>query len=203
MNSSTDTHQPAPPAEDEPAENKTVARLRNYSTKNMIYSMLAVLALAFAWWTLMPNPDEPLERRPVEVGFVADYAAQQSDFAVWSPEAALEQDWTANFASFETYAGSLSWRVGMVSPQDQYVEISQTAEATEEWLAALTDKAGEEVGTRTITGPDGPQEWVVYEGDERALVLEPGPGQTGTTVVRATADWPEIEQFIALLQVAG
>lgn len=197
MSSSTPT-----PTQQTPApENKTLNRLRSYSVKNMIYSLLAVFALAFAWWALMPNPDG-LERRPVDVAPVATYAASQSDFPVWTPESAGE-GWTANFANFETHAGVLSWRVGLVTPGEEYVEISQAADVTAEWREALTAKAGEEAGTRTITGPDGPQEWTAYEGEERAVVLEPGDGRDATTVVRGTADWEEIEQFIGLLEITN
>ncbi|NLG20241.1 MAG: DUF4245 domain-containing protein [Actinomycetales bacterium] len=195
MSSPTQT-QPTSPQQGSKAAN----RLRSYSVKNMIYSLLAVFALAFAWWALMPNPDR-LERRPVEVAPVAAYAASESDGPVWTPES-LGEGWTANFATFETYAGALSWRVGLVTPGEEYVEISQAADATDAWVSALTAKAGDEAGTRTITGPDGPQEWTAREGEERAVVLGPAEGREVTTVVRGTADWDEIEEFIGLLEVA-
>lgn len=195
MSSPTET-QPTAPQQGGRAAN----RLLSYSVKNMVYSLLAVFALAFAWWALMPNPDK-LERRPVDVAPVASYAAAESDFPVWTPEA-VGEGWTANFASFETYAGSLSWRVGLVTPGEEYVEVSQTGDGTDGWLGALTEKAGGPAGTRTITGPDGSQEWTAYEGDERAVVLGPTDDRPATTVVRGTAGWDEIEQFIGLLEVA-
>ncbi|WP_109472134.1 DUF4245 domain-containing protein [Ornithinimicrobium cavernae] len=200
MSSTTET-EPNPAPGQPPAGNKALKRLQNYSVANMVYSVLAVFALAFAWWALMPNPDE-LERREVDVAPVSSWAAEESDLPVWTPEAVLGEEWTANFAHFQTFAGQPSWRVGLVTPAQDYVEISQTAEATQEWLGALTEKAGEEVGTRTITGPDGPQEWTAYEGEERAVVLGPGEDRVGTTVVRGTAEWPEIEEFIGLLEAA-
>lgn len=195
----TPPHQEAVPP---PAE-KSAARLANYSVKNMVYSLLAVCAVAFAWWALMPNPEEPLERRPVDVDLVAAYAAGEAGFPVWTPEELVGEEWTANFASFETYAGALSWRVGLVTPAGEYVEISQTADVTPAWLGALTEKAGAESGTRTITGPDGPGEWTTHEGQERAAVLQARAGQDVVTVVRGTAGWDEIEEFIGELEVAG
>lgn len=190
-----------PPAARAPEGNKTVKRLRNYSVANMVYSLLAVLALVFAWWALMPNPTE-LDRREVEVAPVSRYAAEEMDLPVWTPQAALGQEWSANFVTYDRFVGELSWRIGVVTPGEEYVELSQTAEATSDWTQALTAKAGESVGTRTITGPDGPQEWAAFEGQERALVLDPGPGREGTTIVRGTADWAEMEEFIGLLEVA-
>lgn len=189
-------------AQTPPRDSRAAKRLASYSVKNMIYSMVAVVALALAWWALMPHPDS-LERRPVEVSPVATYAASQSQFPVWTPESILGEDWTANFASYERFAGgAVTWRVGLVTPGEEYVEISQAADVTDEWLGALTERAGEEVGTRTITGPDGPQEWTAHEGQERAVVLGPGDGREATTVVRGTATWEEIEEFIGLLEVA-
>lgn len=193
---------PPPPDRSTPSGNKALKRLREYSVANMVYSLLAVFALAFAWWVLMPNPDG-VQRREAEVAPVARYAAEQSDFPVWTPQAALGEKWSANFASFEIYAGELSWRIGLVTPEEEYVELSQTADASSEWTKTLTEQAGDEVGTRTITGPDGPQEWTVHEGEERALILGPAQGREETTIVRGTADWAEIEEFIGLLDVAS
>lgn len=167
----------------------------------MIYSLVAVFALAFGVWALMPSSEEQ-ERRPVEVAMVASHAAEESAGPVWSPEA-LGEDWSANFANFQLFDDVLSWRVGLVTPSAEYVEISQADEATDGWVGELTEKADEQVGTRTITGPDGPQEWTAYEGEERAVVLGPGEGRENTTVVRGTAEWTEIEAFIGLLEPAG
>ena len=197
MTSTTQTP-PAPPA---PEGNKSLKRLRNYSVANMVYSLLAVFVLVFAWWALMPNPQE-LDRRAVEVPPVSRYAALESAEPVWTPEAALGQEWSANFVTYGRFAGEPSWRIGVVTPQEEYVELSQTADATTDWTKALTAKAGEQVGTRTITGPDGAQEWTAFDGQERALILEPGPGREETTIVRGTADWAEMEEFIGLLEVA-
>lgn len=196
--SSTEPQQTAP----QPSGNKALKRLRDYSVANMVFSLLAVFALAFAWWVLMPNPDG-VQRREAEVVPVARYAAEQSDFPIWTPQDALSETWTANFANFEIFAGELSWRVGVVTPDEAYAEVSQTADATSEWTETLIEKAGGEVGTRTITGPDGPQEWTVHEGEERALILGPAQGRETTTIVRGTADWAELEEFIGLLQVAS
>ena len=202
---STEPNPTAPPPSDNtpaPAGNKALKRLRDYSAANMVYSLLAVFALVFAWWVLMPNPDG-VQRREAEVVPVARYAAEQSDFPIWTPQDALSETWTANFANYEIFAGELSWRIGLVTPDEKYVELSQTADASSEWTKTLIEKAGGEVGTRTVTGPDGPQEWTVHEGEERALILGPGPGREETTIVRGTADWTEIEEFIGLLDVAS
>lgn len=180
---------------------KTLKRLQNYSVRNMIYSLMAVFALAFGLWAMMPSEDGDLGRRPVEVGIVASYAATESTGPIWSP-AGLGEDWSANFANYQPFEDLLSWRVGLVTPSQEYVEISQTDDADQGWVSTLTEKAGEQVGTRTITGPDGPQEWTAYEGEERAVVLGPDEDRENTTVVRGTAEWAEIEQFIGQLEVA-
>lgn len=200
MTSTTDTEPTPPGGNSPPAGNASLKRLQNYSIRNMIYSLVAVFALVFAVWALMPD-STPQERRPIEVGLVASHAADEAAGPIWSP-ADLGEDWSANFANFQLFDDVLSWRVGLVTPSEEYVEISQADEATDGWVNTLTEKAGDEAGTRTITGPDGPQEWTAFEGEERALVLGPGEGRENTTVVRGTAEWAEIEQFIGLLETA-
>lgn len=177
-------------------------RLRRYSMLNMVYSLLAVFALAFVVWALIPNPDEPT-RPIVAIGMDSSHAASQVDWPVWTPEGAVGPDWSPNFAHFRAVDALPTWQVGLVTPDQEYAEISQTQEPSGEWLAHRTAKAGEESGTRSVTGPDGVREWATFEGgEERALVLGPGEGREVTTVVRGTADWAELEEFIGLLEVA-
>lgn len=189
-------------AEERPVNQAALKRLRRYSMLNMVYSLLAVFALTFVVWALIPNPDEP-QRPVVEIQMASSHAATESDWPVWTPEAAVGPDWDPNFAHFRSVDAQPTWQVGLITPSEEYAEISQTADPSPDWLAARTAQAGEESGTRTVTGPDGPQAWTAYEGaEERALVLGSAEGREVTTVVRGTADWAELEEFIGLLEVA-
>lgn len=173
-------------------------RLRSYSVKNMVYSMVAVLAVVFAWWALMPNP-ETLQRRPVEVAPVAGYAAEQVPWGVWAPPEGGAQ-WSVTFARFEELETVTTWRMGLVSPGQEYVELNQAADVTGAWLSQAT-AGGEQQGERTVSGPGGAQQWQEWQGPEGpALVLVADDPREATTVVRGGASLAELEEFIGLLE---
>jgi hypothetical protein len=173
-------------------------RLLSYSGKNMIYSLLAVLVVAFAVWALMPSP-ESLQRRPVEIDSVAAYAAEQSAWPVWVPQGQGEE-WTPTRARFGEVVEVQTWRMGWVSPAGEYVALDQAADITDGWRAAVLDGA-EQQGTRSVTGPTGGQEWQLWIGEEEThLVLPAGTGDTPTTVVHGTAAEDELVEFIGYLE---
>lgn len=178
-------------------------RLLSYSGKNMIYSMLAVLGLAFAWWAIAPQPEAD-QRRPVEVAQVADYASTQADWPVWSPD--LDAGWTANTAEFARLEGVPTWRSGWTSPQTTYVAIKQAVDPTEGWRQDVLQgmQQQQDLG---LSGPTGEQVWQVFTGvsdndeDEVTLVLEPSADQPAVTIVHGTADIPEMSTFVESLDV--
>ena len=173
-------------------------RLLSYSGKNMIYSLLAVLVVAFAVWALMPSP-ESLQRRPVEIDSVAAYAAEQSAWPVWVPQGQGEE-WTPTRVRFGEVAEVSTWRMGWVSPAGEYVALDQAAAITDGWRSAVLDGA-EQQGTRSVTGPTGGQEWQLWIGEEEThLVLPAGTGDTPTTVVHGTAAEDELVEFIGYLE---
>jgi hypothetical protein len=196
---------PAPSATPPTSEDARRKRLLSYSSKNMIYSMLAVLVVAFAWWSLMPNPDEP-QRRPAEVEQAAGFAAREADWPVWSP-VGLPETWSGTSVSYATIDGVPTWRMGWVSPQTEYVALRQTVDPPESWSGEVLRDL-EQQGPVALQGPAGEQDWDVYTGVDRngvpevALVLAPTPDQPATTIVHGTADVPEIAVFVEALEVA-
>lgn len=174
----------------------------SYSTKNMIYSLVAVLALAFAWWSIMPNPTES-GRRPAEIAQESDYAARQADWPIWSP-AGLGEGWTPTVARFGSTDGVADWRQSWVSPLTQYVALQQAVDPTEEWTQEVLAGLQEQEGL-TLDTPVGPQDWAVWTGvnanDERevALVLQPPTDHPALTIVSGTADIPEMTTFVESL----
>lgn len=179
-------------------------RLLSYSTKNMIYSVLAVVALTFVWWSFSYQPDESM-RRPAEVEPAADFAAREVDWPVWSP-VGLPEAWRPTTVSFGTVEGVPDWRQGWVSPATEYVALQQALDPPGAWSESVL--AGlEEQEPVSLDGPLGEQEWTVWTGvndnDERevALVLAPAPEQAATTIVHGTADVAEMRTFVQALEV--
>ncbi len=181
-------------------------RLLSYSAKNMFYSMAAVLALVFAVWAITPNPPES-QRRPAEIESSASFAASEADFPVWTPTD-LAEEWSGSFVRFGVNNQVSTWRIGMVSPQTEFVQIRQAVDPGKEWLAVSLDGLEDQGSTVSFDGPTGAQEWELWTGvddndiSQVGLVLPPGPEQPATTVLNGTADTPEMAEFIQGLGVA-
>lgn len=180
-------------------------RLMSYSGKNMVYSMLAVVGLAFAWWAIAPQPEED-QRRPVEVVQIADYAATQAGWPVWSP--VLGEDWTANTAEFATLEGVPTWRTGWTSPETTYVALRQAVDPTDGWRQDVL-RGMQQQEDLMLPGPAGEQAWQVFTGvsdndeDEVSLVLKPSGDQPAVTIVHGTADVAQMSTFVGSLQVVA
>ncbi len=172
----------------------------------MFYSLAAVLVLVFAVWAVTPNPPES-QRRPAEIESSASYAASEAEWPVWTPTT-LDEGWTGSFVRFGVNNQVPTWRIGMVSPQTQFVQIRQAVDPGKEWMALSLEDVEDQGATVSFEGPTGTQEWELWTGvDDNdiaqvALVLPPGPEQPATTVVNGTADTPEMAEFIQGLGVA-
>jgi hypothetical protein len=176
-------------------------RLLSYSTKNMVYSLLAVFALSFGIWAMMP-PEDAIQRREVEVDSVAAYAAAQVGHPVWVPEG-LPEGWTVTHVRLITVAGEQTWRWGGVAPSGEFVALSQAVEPGPAWEQALLREL-EESDPVSLDGPAGSQQWQRWTGEgETALLLEPAAEQSATTVVHGSAAEDELAELIEHLEPAS
>lgn len=201
MSSTTQTPAPAPPGGN--GGDARRKRLASYTVRNMILSVLPILGLALVWWAFTHNPQEP-QPRAVEVEMVANHAAYQSDWPVWVPGPG--EGWTPTVAYFEPrVADVLTWHVSFMTPEGEYVAISQAADVTAEWSEQVLS-GGTQVGQETLESPAGEHSWAAHEGPrpsnaEVARVL--GPEHTGgsTVVVHGTVGQAELEEFLGSVQV--
>lgn len=153
----------------------------------MVWSMGLVLALigVIMLVTLRPQPDAVKVVDPTQVLIAARALAP---FPVLVPEG-LDgyQVTSARWQETAKSGGALVLHLGYVTPGSQYLQVSQSAATTGEFIAEQTAGgiASEQVRI------DGAQ-WQLYETAERiSLVL---PGAKVTTVVSGTATQEELEQ---------
>lgn len=178
-------------------------RLLSYSSKNMVYSMLAVVALAFMWWAIAPQPEDD-QRRPVDVQQIADYSATQADWPLWSPE--LGDGWSANLAKLATLEKVPTWQSGWISPQTRYVALRQARDPGAAWRQDVLGGMQQQEDLM-LAGPAGEQAWQLFTGvsdndeNEVALVLESSEDQPAVTIVDGTADVAEMSRFVESLEV--
>ncbi|MCU1445909.1 DUF4245 domain-containing protein [Cryobacterium sp.] len=154
---------------------------RNYRARktinNLVYSLLATVGAVIVLVLIVPRSDTPLTRN-------VDYAAvaEQAQSGIEVPLAApvLPGGWAANAAEWRSGGsdGVSSWYIGLVTPSNEFVGLTQAVDANPTWLAEQLEKVTAS-DTITIEGVD----WDVYRNPapaadqgnfESALVTEAG-----------------------------
>lgn len=169
-----------PETPDEQAARKA-ANSRKYraskTVNNLVYALLVTLAAVVILVLLVPRSDTPVDR---EVDYLS--VAEQVQSGVDEPLAApvLPASWRANAATWRSGGsdGVSSWYIGLLTPKNDYIGLTQAMDANPTWVA---DQLATAAATDTIT-LDGVT-WDVYRnpapaGDrgnfEVALVTEAG-----------------------------
>ncbi len=145
--------------------------------------------------TLRPHPD-PIKR--VEVAPVLAVARAQAGFPVliagagttgfvptsvrWEPTDATKPDPV--------------WHIGYVTPEEQYVEISESATASERFIPEQTAK-GAPLDPVVIDGTT----WQRFESESRKSLVRVEPKLT--TVVAGTLDWAGLQSVAAGLSASA
>jgi hypothetical protein len=168
---------------------------------------LGLVAIVLLLWMYFSHPRSTDAIREVEWGPVAQSAASAASYEVLAPPVAFP--WPATSARLEPQAdGTVAWRVGFYTPEEEYAAIlqrgpfpEQAVKAQQDWIQAET-REGVAGATVTIGG----REWTRMEGDptpddRRSLVLI----EDGTaTVVTGSSTWAELETLAGTLApVAG
>jgi hypothetical protein len=133
---------------------------RNYRARktvnNLVLSLLVTLAAVLVLVLIVPRSDTPQER-------TVDYhqVARQAQNGITEPlvDPTLPSGWRSNGAEWRTGGSDQvpSWYIGLLTPRDQFIGLTQAINANPSWLAdALQRQAAS--GTVTIDGI----RWDVY-----------------------------------------
>jgi hypothetical protein len=161
---------------------------------NLLYALLASVALVAVIILMVPRSETSLIE-PIDYAQVAQSAQASMPVPLAVPR--LDEGWSANAAEIRTAPtdGVLSWYIGLISPENQYVGLTQAVEANPSWLSAQVAQ-GLASGVVDIDGV----EWTIYDNRstsadvgnaEYALVTEAGDS---TYVLFGTAEPVEIEE---------
>ncbi|MBV1779163.1 DUF4245 domain-containing protein [Paeniglutamicibacter sp. ABSL32-1] len=155
------------------------AKRANQTLKGMIISVLLTVAVAIP--VILINPPDKAEnfRAPVDVADVASQAAADADFTPWAPN--LPEGDYVNFARWITgnVDGIKFWEFGVVTKDDEFVWVRQTAGANPSWLAAVTENAAL-AGTHAVDGTD----WELRTKGKSEILI----GTLGKSTIVLTSD---------------
>jgi len=138
------------------AEDSRKHRAKQTST-NLWLSLLATVAVAVVLVLLVPRGDNPIDP---DIDYTSLAADAQGSVPYPLAVPALPDDWKANAAELRTSGsgGVVSWYVGFITPERDYLAYSQGLDANSTWLANLLDNH-RATGTTAIGGLD----WDVYD----------------------------------------
>ncbi|TFD88063.1 DUF4245 domain-containing protein [Cryobacterium lactosi] len=154
---------------------------RNYRSRktinNLVYSLLATVGAVIVLVLIVPRSDTPLTRN-VDYASVAEQVQTGVDVPLVAPE--LPAGWAANAAEWRNGGsdGVSSWYIGLLTPSNEFIGLTQAVDANPTWLADKLENVAAD-DTVTIDGV----EWDVYRNPapqedrgnfESALVTEAG-----------------------------
>lgn len=164
---------------------------------DMIRSMLVVLAVvgAILLVTWRPQPD-PV--REVSLEPLVSFASNQAEFPVFVVDTDARPT-SVRWESTEASNGELVWHVGYVTPEEQYVQLSQSSQSLADAIPYLEEQTLDGVRlddyselpavVQTLTA----EGWVPYvnsaEEPRRSLVRT---NDGSTTILTGTGSWSDL-----------
>ncbi|MGD8167780.1 DUF4245 domain-containing protein [Herbiconiux sp. P16] len=166
---------------------------------NLLYALLVCVGLVAVIVFLVPRSEGSLLQ---SVDYQKVAADAQPSMPIELAVPALPAGWTSNAAEIRTSTGDdiVSWYIGLLTPGNDYVGITQALDANPSWLNEQVAE-GRASGVVSIDGVD----WDVY--DNRTMSAEVGNAKYALTtesgratyVVFGTADPDDIETVAASL----
>ena len=147
---------PETPAETAARKAENSRKYRGAKTvNNLVYSLLVTVALVVIIVLAVPRSDESM-LESVDYSAVAATAQESYDQPLANPD--LPGSWSSNRADVSKIDGVQSWNIGLITPSDQFIGITQGIDANETWTAQQLKKS---LASSTLT-IDG-IEWTVYD----------------------------------------
>ncbi|MGA0566585.1 DUF4245 domain-containing protein [Rathayibacter sp. KR2-224] len=168
---------------------------RRQTVNNLVYSLLATLALVVVIVLMVPRPT-PDAIKSVDYIKIAQQGEGTEPDALLTPK--LSKDWTSNSAQLrqQTGDGVDEWYIGLITPSQQYIGLVQGFKANGTWLSDQVSHS-EAVGSTSVDGV----KWSIYDNRDTSrdvgdvkYALSASEGDS-TVVLYGTADTAEFTQL--------
>lgn len=127
------------------------------TVNNLVYALIATLAIVAVIVLIVPR-STPTEQTHVDYAKVAAQGQGTEPDRLVTPN--LPKQWTSNSAELKTGSADKidAWYIGLITPAEQYIGLTQGFKANDTWLANLLENTA---GTGSVT-IDGIA-WTVYD----------------------------------------
>ncbi|CAM5688033.1 DUF4245 domain-containing protein [Streptomyces aurantiogriseus] len=168
---------------------------KTQTVRDMVLSLGLIMVAGAVMYLFIPHDDQAPDIKRVDYRVELLTARRAASYPVAAPEG-LPADWKATSVRFDG-ADSDAWHLGFHTPDDEYVQIEQSAQ---EKRSEFIDEATQGARKTDVTETLGGQTWTRYtDGRYDAFVLESADGST--TVVAGTASFAKLAQVAESLRM--
>jgi len=181
-------------------EHKGVAadKRGNQTLRDLVLSMIVLGVVVFAIYLFIPHDSNADPVKVVSYSVELGQARRDAPYPVAAPEG-LSADWRSTSVTYDaSNPNNVTWHIGFMDPEQQYVAIEQTNGPADAFIASVTINSHLDA-THTVTV--GGHTWQTYTGGRYTALVRKDP--TATTVVLGTGTQAQLTQMAAALKESG
>ncbi|MEU3406681.1 DUF4245 domain-containing protein [Streptomyces sp. NPDC006670] len=159
---------------------------------DMVRSLAVIGVVVAGIYMFIPHDDKADPTRTVDYRVETLTARRAAPYPVAAP-VGLPEQWRATSVTFERKNAN-AWHLGFLDPQQQYVAIEQSTDASQKNLAKLTQKAAPTGRTQQV----GDRAWERWDGEKYDALVRQDQGYV--TVVTGTGSFEQLGAMAAALE---
>ncbi|WSR62422.1 DUF4245 domain-containing protein [Streptomyces sp. NBC_01198] len=167
----------------------------NKTVRDLVLSLVVLSVVVAVIYLFVPHDSKADPVKPISYSVELGQARRDAPFKVAGPEG-LSAQWRATSVDYNAAdPHKVSWHIGFVDPEQQYVAVEQSNDVPADFIAAVTLNAHRD-GSRTVTV--GGQVWERWTGKRYTALVRKEQGVT--TIVLGTGPDSQLTQMAAALQ---
>lgn len=167
----------------------------NKTVKDLVLSLMVLSVVVAVIYIFIPHDSKADPVKPISYSVELGQARRDAPYKVAGPEG-LSAMWRATSVQYNAVdPHKVTWHIGFVDPEQQYVAIEQSNGDPDPFIAEVTLDAHRD-GTRTVTA--GGQVWEHWTGKRYTALVRKEPGVT--TIVLGTGPESQLTQMAAALK---
>ncbi|MGW2667536.1 DUF4245 domain-containing protein [Streptomyces sp. NPDC001272] len=159
---------------------------------DMVRSLAVIGVVVAGIYIFIPHDDKADPTRTVDYRVETLTARRAAPYPVAAP-VGLPEQWRATSVTFERKNAN-AWHLGFLDPQQQYVAVEQSTDASQKNLAKLTQKAAPTGQTQQV----GDRAWERWDGEKYDALVRQEQGYV--TVVTGTGSFEQLGTMAAALE---
>ncbi|MEU3313039.1 DUF4245 domain-containing protein [Streptomyces sp. NPDC048387] len=159
---------------------------------DMVRSLAVIGVVVAGIYIFVPHDDKADPTRTVDYRVETLTARRAAPYPVAAP-VGLPEQWRATSVTFERKNAN-AWHLGFLDPQQQYVAVEQSTDASQKNLAKLTQKAEPTGQTQQV----GDRAWERWDGEKYDALVRQEQGYV--TVVTGTGSFEQLGTMAAALE---